>query len=49
LGKIGGLYHSRIEVLGIAQLLTFVIFLSVSLMRENLRGLIENLKHKIPT
>ena len=33
----------------IAQLLALVIFVSVSLMRENLRGLRENLKHKIRT
>ena len=33
----------------IAQLLAVVIFVSVSLIRENLRGLRENLKHKIRT
>ena len=32
-----------------AQLLAVVIFVSVSLMRENLRGLRENLRHKIQT
>ena len=44
----GQSHHSRIEVLQIAQLLV-VIFVSVSLVRENLRGLRENLKHKIRT
>ena len=43
----GPFYHSRIEVLQIAQLLAIVIFVSVSLVRENLRGLRENLNHKI--
>ena len=33
----------------IAQLLALLVFVSVSLVRENLRGLRENLKHKIPT
>ena len=32
-----------------AQLLAVVIFVSISLKRENLRGLRENLKHKIRT
>ena len=31
----------------IAQLLAIFIFVSIPLMRENLRGLRENLKHKI--
>ena len=35
------------ELFTIAQLLALVIFVSVSLVRENLRGLRENLKHKI--
>ena len=39
----GQLYCSRIEFLQIAQL---VIYESVSLLRENLRGLRENIKHK---
>ena len=43
----GQFYHSRIEVLQIAQLLALVIFELVSLMRENLRELRENFKHKI--
>ena len=38
-------YHSRIEVL--QNLSAF--FVSESLVRENLKGLRENLKHKIPT
>ena len=46
---LGQLYHSGIEVLQIAQLLELVSFGSVYLVRENLRGLRENLKHKIPT
>ena len=33
----------------IAQLLTFDPFVSISLKKENLRGLRENLKHEIPT
>jgi hypothetical protein len=37
------------EVLQIAQLLALVIFVSVSLIREHLRGLKENFKHKIRT
>ena len=45
----GQFYYSRIEVLRIGQLLALVIFASVSLVRENLRGLKENLKHKIRT
>ena len=45
----GNFYHSRIEVLQIAQLLALVIFVSDSLVRENLRGLRENFKHKIRT
>ena len=40
-------YHSRIKVLQIAQLLATVIFVTVPLVRENLRGLRENLFHKI--
>ena len=40
-------YHSRIEVLQIAQPLALVIFVLVSLMGENLRGLRENSKNKI--
>ena len=44
---IGQFYHSRVEVLQIAWLLALVIFVSVSLVRENLRELRENLKHKI--
>ena len=32
-----------------AQLLALVIFVSISLMRENLRGLTEKIKHKIRT
>ena len=39
----------KIDVLEIAQLLTYVLFVSISLVRENLRGLRENLNHKIPT
>ena len=39
----------KIDVLEIAQLLTYVLFVSISLVRENLRGLRENLKHKIST
>ena len=35
------------QVLNTAQILALVIFGSVSLMRENLRELRENLKHKI--
>jgi hypothetical protein len=46
---LGQLYHSGIEVLQIAQLLELVSFGSVYLVRENLRGLRENLKHKIRT
>ena len=45
----GLICHSRIEVLHIAQLLALVTFVSVSLMRENLRGLRESFKHKIRT
>ena len=45
----GQFYRSRIEVLKIAQLLSLVIFVSVSLVRDILRGLRENLKHKVPT
>ena len=37
LGKIGFFHCSKIEVLKISQLYTFVIFVSVSLVRENLR------------
>ena len=37
------------EVLQIAQLLSLLIYVSVSLMRVNLRELRENLKHKIQT
>ena len=44
---VGQFYHLRIEVLQIAQLLAIVIFVSVSLVRENLRGLRENLSHTI--
>ena len=42
-------YHSRIEVLQIAQLLALVSFVSVSvtIVRENLREFRENFKHKI--
>ena len=43
----GQFYHSKIEVLQIAQLLAIFIFVSFSLVRENLRGLRENFKHKI--
>ena len=43
----GQFCNSRIEVLQIAQLLAIVIFVSVPLVRENLRGLRENLIHKI--
>jgi hypothetical protein len=45
----GQSYHSRIEVLQIAQLLAVVIFESFSLVRENLRQKRENFKHKIRT
>jgi hypothetical protein len=41
--------RSIIEVLQFAQLLALDIFESVSFVRENLRGLRENLKHKIRT
>ena len=45
-----GLFHfSKIEVLKIAKLLALVVFVSVSLVRENLRGLREKFKHKIRT
>jgi hypothetical protein len=37
LGKIGFFHCSKIEVLKISQLYTLVIFVSVSLVRENLR------------
>ena len=43
----GPLYHSRIEVFQIAQFLAIVIFMSVSLVRDDLRDLRENLNHKI--
>jgi hypothetical protein len=52
LGKIGVLVNFIVQELKfckIAQLLIFVIFVSVSLVRENVRGLRGNLKHKIPT
>jgi hypothetical protein len=39
----------KFEVLQIAQLLATFILVSVSLVRENLRELRENLKHKIQT
>ena len=39
----------RIEVLQIAQLLALVSFISVSLVRENMRVLREIIKHKIQT
>ena len=42
----GQFFCSRIEFLPIAQLLALVIYESVSLVRENLRGLRENIKHK---
>ena len=45
----GQFCRSRIEVLKVAQLLAHVIFVSVSLVRENLTGLRENIKHKIRT
>ncbi len=45
----GQFYRSRVEVLQIAQLLNLVSFVSVSLLRENLRGLKEDSKHKILT
>ena len=38
----GQFCRSRIEVLKVAQLLAHVIFVSVSLVRENLRGMREN-------
>ena len=44
-----GIWAKFDEVLKIAQLLTLVIFVSIHLVRENLRGLRENIKHKIPT
>ena len=40
-------FKFQFEVFQIAQLLALVIFVLVSLMGENLRGLRENLKHKI--
>ena len=42
-------HHPWIEVLQLAQILAPIFFLSVSLLRENVRGLSENLRHKIPT
>ena len=47
--SFGQFHHSNIEILEIAQLLAIFIFVSVSLVRENLSGLRENLKHKIRT
>ena len=43
----GQFYHSKMEVLQIAQLLAVVIYASASLVRENQRGLREILKRKI--
>ena len=43
----GRLYHTRIEVLQITQLLALVHFVSVCLCRKKERRLRENLKHKI--
>ena len=43
------LFLYKFTSFSIAQLLAVVIFVSVSLIRENLRGLRENLKHKIRT
>ena len=45
---LGQFNRSRIEVLQIAQLLALVIFVSFFLVRENLRGLRENLKTQNP-
>ena len=44
---LGQFYFPIIEVFQIAQLLALVILVSVSLVRENLRGLREILKRKI--
>ena len=51
-GKIGVYVNfiiQNFDVLQIAQLLAQVIFVPVSLVKENLRGLRDNLKHKIRT
>ena len=48
-GKIVVLVNLSIEVLQFAQILARVIFVSVSLMKENKGGLKEKLKHKIQT
>ena len=46
LGEIGVLVNFTVQEL---KFLFFKFFVSVSLMRENLRGSKENLRHKIPT
>ena len=40
-------FGQELKFLLIAQLLALIIFVPVSLMRENMRRLLENLKHKI--
>ena len=45
---LGQFYHERIETFQIAQLWALGIFVSVSLMRENLRGLRKKIKTQNP-